>query len=579
MEVNPYIRRLLIRVENRFSEDALNMPMSEWIERNTTIRGRPFSFKGYEFQRKILDDMHPNMDVRKCSQVGLTEGQIRKCLGFLVRNRGVSAIFTFPDEKTFKKNSTTRIKPVVDKDKVFNTERDDGATRNMALYQFGDSFLHVTGCTESDATSTPADMVMNDEVDISPQNMLALFTSRLQNSDWKINQRFSTPTFPTYGIDSGFQVSDQHYLLTRCDTCGHWNNPEFTRDFCDIPGLPDSVQKLHEIDDAIMDEIDVMNSRVVCEKCRSPLDLGNPEKTEWVAKYPGRTHARGYQVTPFCTSRLPLRYILTTLQKYKRHSYLRGFYNTVLGLPYSDGNIRLERDVIEKCFTHQMTVPVVGRHEYVWVGIDVGQTCHLVLARGSDPDNLEIFLFETVHIDRLVQRVEDICKDYNVVGGAIDRHPYEPTADEVFAVSKGKIVPAEYRGSKEVNIVFNDFEEMTHAQVDRTMALDEVVRQVKRGTVRFSGYQQHKSVIIDHLMGMVRDEQPDKPASWLKIGEDHFFHALGSVWASMKIKDVERVKRKDDIRSMSLTAVTNTGDALVDVYGRKIKVLDVPVLG
>jgi hypothetical protein len=89
---------------------------------------------------------------------------------------------TYPDEKTYKKNSATRIKPLLDEDKVFNTERDRRSIRSIPLYQLGKSFLHVVQCSESDATSTPADIVMNDEVDLSDQAVLALFNSRLQNS-------------------------------------------------------------------------------------------------------------------------------------------------------------------------------------------------------------------------------------------------------------------------------------------------------------------------------------------------------------------------------------------------------------
>ena len=59
--------------------------MSTWLERNTRLKKEPFSFKGYEFQRRIADDMHPQMSVVKPSQVGLSELQLRKFLAMLKR--------------------------------------------------------------------------------------------------------------------------------------------------------------------------------------------------------------------------------------------------------------------------------------------------------------------------------------------------------------------------------------------------------------------------------------------------------------------------------------------------------------
>jgi hypothetical protein len=112
--------------------------------------------KGYEFQEAILNDMHPNMDVIKCSQVGLTEVEIRKVLGFLKRNRGVSAIFTLPNEKLYDKISKTRIQPLISNDRCFNPDNATRPVRSKEVMQIDDSWLYVTGCAESDATSTSA---------------------------------------------------------------------------------------------------------------------------------------------------------------------------------------------------------------------------------------------------------------------------------------------------------------------------------------------------------------------------------------------------------------------------------------
>ena len=554
-----HFRSLLNRAEARFSEDTAAMSMTDWVCTNTTIKGRPFSISDYPFQRAILDDMHPNMDVKKCSQIGLTEIEIRKVLAFLSRYRGTSAIFTLPNLLLHDKVSKTRVRPIVDKDRVFNPDRGDGVkpVRSKDIMQIGDSWLYMTGCSEADATSTSADFVANDEVDISPQDMLALFNSRLQNSVWKINQRFSTPTFASFGVDMGFRSSDQRLYKVRCDCCNHWNWPEFTRNFIEIPGLPDHIEELIDIDDSFIDDIDIVNACVVCEKCRSPLDLGREDNREWVAKYPGRTHARGYHITPFSTNRLPPSYIITQLLRYKRRDYLRGFYNTVLGMEYSGGNIRLSREEIEACLEPQMMPPKVGKDENVFVGIDMGQTVNLVLGRGNSPETMRPFNFMAFHVDEIHTKVAEILDTYNVVGGAVDRHPYTPTSKALFEQSDGRIVPAEYRGTKDVGLVKDAAGNFTHAQVDRTGMLDLVVRCIRKQTLKMSGYRHYRPVLIEHLMDMVRDEKPDEPAVWLKspTGNDHFFHALGFLLIAARIKEVERAVSKDDQR----TTITSIG--------------------
>lgn len=574
---NPLLKQFRNRLANRYSKDLMSMSMTDWIEANTTLRGKPFSVKDYWFQRRILDDMHPNMDVIKCSQVGLTEGQIRKALAFLKRNRGVSLIFTLPKEDMFKRVSKTRVKPIVDKDKVFNTEEDVGSVRSMDLMQFGDSFLYLTGCTEGDATSIPADAVFNDEVDLSPQNMLALFQSRLQGSDFKINQRFGTPTFPQFGIEMGFAASDQHVYLVKCDSCGHWNWPEFTWNFIVVPGAPNNLEGPVDLDESMQDDLDIEGSYVKCEKCHSPLDLGREDNREWVARFPGRTHARGYHVTPFSTGKLPVSYIITQLFKYKKRDYLRGFYNTVLGLAYSDGNIRLDREVIMACFTANMSPPPIDPSDPVWIGIDMGQTCHITVGIGDSPENVHVVRWLEVHVDDVVRTVKDLCETYNVIGGAVDRHPYEPTADEIFEVSNGRVVPVEYRGQKDVNLVYDEFKQLSRAQANRTALLDLVPRAIKNRHVAFSGYGHKREMIIEHLRDLVRDEKPETPASWQKLtGDDHYFHSLGFLLYAFRLREVIRAQYKEDVRTMLTIGKTNFGEPIPGLLGRKNKTLLLP---
>ena len=539
--MNDFVRELVQRIDNRYSVDSSDMSLGDWICANTHLRARPFTFNRYPFQKAIADDMHPNMDVSKPSQVGLTEVQIRKSLAFITRNRGVSLVFTLPTDPMYERMSTTRVLPLVKDEKVFNLDNVDKPARRMGLIQIGTSFMYMTGAKEGDATSIPADVVMNDEVDLTDQTMLALFSSRLQNSDWKINQRFSTPTFVNFGIDAGFNGSDQHHYMLKCDACNHWQAPTFDEQFINFPGLPPST-RLDEITQEMLDStgLDPARAYTCCEKCRAPLDLGRTENRAWVAKFASRTNHRGYQVTPFSTDRLPPEYIINQLLHYKRLGFLKGWHNTVLGRAFNDNNARLSDADINLCFTSQMSIPEPDRRKPTWIGIDMGLTCHIVVGQGDSVENAHVIIFKAISVDNILEEVETLLATYNVIGGAVDRHPYTPTANAIRDLSGGRILPVEYRGEKELNFIKDlvDSEKVMYGQANRTILLDLVARVVRAHRISFSGYGIQKLTITEQLKDMVRDESPEKPATWVKItGNDHYFHGLAFMLTAIKIRE------------------------------------------
>ena len=548
MHQNRLVREFLTQLQSRYSIDALTMSMSDWVATNTTLRGKPFTFDRYPFQTKIVDDMHPDLHVTKCSQVGLSEIQIRKMLGFLDRNQGTTGIFTMPTQPMRDRLAKTRVKPLVDSDPVFNKERDRGATRSAFLYQLGISYLHVTDSTEGSATSIPADILFSDEVDLSDQSMLSLFNSRLQNSDFKIRQSFSTPTHVAYGIDAGFGATDQHEYMCRCAHCGHWNIPEFTPAFV---SFQTDLLDLSEIEEHHLDELDIGNAYICCERCRKPLDLADPSMREWVPRHPHRTQSRGYRVTPFCTDRLPVNYIVNQLLQYKRSNFIRGWHNTVLGQPFTGGNDRLIRADIETCLTSPSAPDLPGKAP-IAVGIDSGITCHVVLFDNPDQYTSQIFSMETVHSERLVEYITALSSRYNIVTGGMDRHPQTVLANQVLEASGGKIWPIEYRGTKDINPVKDvTGTDVVHFQCDRTGALDRVATRVRARNLKMSGYGVQKEIIVSHLTNMVRDETPETPAVWKKLDDaDHYFHAMANGLTSMRINGYFEATNEKDPRQV-----------------------------
>lgn len=581
MSANPKFHDFLARLDARFADDSEKMPVSEWIERNTTLRKRPFSFAGFEFQRAIADDMHPNLSCIKCSQIGLTEIQIRKFLAFLKRTTAVNGIFTLPTDAMFKRVSQTRVKTLVDTEAVFNM--DDGSPekpiRSMGLYQIGQSFGFFTGNKEGDATSINADLVFNDEVDLSDQENLTLFNSRLQGSDYRIRQGFSTPSFEGYGIDASYKASDKREYMCRCDRCNHWNIPTFSPKFVDLPGLPPDLNDLTEIDPDIAARIDFDNAFVRCEKCLAPLDLANPKGREWVPENPGAL-GRGYRVRPFSTNRIGIKYIVQQLLEYKRNNALRGWYNTVLGEPFNDSNARLQASEILAVMKGANKVEM-GRVEVI-VGIDVGHICHLTMAKVSH-GQLVVFRWLQVPATELLDTVRQIKADFNLIAGCIDLHPQSVLAGDVMEASGGAIVPVEYAAptAPAVTLHHNELDVFTHVRSNRTKILDAVVYAIRKQKVAFVGYGMQETIIVSHLQDMVRIEEPETAAFWNKLtGDDHYFHSLGYLLHSLKIRDVLLLDTEADERvSTLLFGARHTVQQNAAGLGVKFRQKDPSVLG
>lgn len=571
---NQHIAELHRMMVNRYAVDSAGMTNSEWLCKNTFLKGRPFSFNRYPFQRELVDDTHRNLTVVKPSQVGVSEIFQRAALAFLTRNRNSKGIYAYPDDEMRKKNVQTRVMPLVENTKVFNLE--SGAStpvRSIQLLQIATSFLYMTGSKVGDATSTDADFVFLDEYDLHDMAIASLFSSRLQNSDFKLKKKFSTPTYSEFGVDQDFKNSDQMYYMIKCSSCNKWQFPMFEPKFIVIPNLPSDINDLLEIDQGMIDthRLDLENAHVCCERCRAPLDLGREDNRSWVAKYPSRTHSRGRKVNPFSVSTRPVGDIVQELLEYKRKDFIRGFKNSVLGEAEDSSSARISEVDIRACLRGSK-IPDIRKDLPAWVGIDMGHTVHLVLGLGYTLDNIQVVQMLSFPIEKLYSVLAELDKLYTIVGGLVDRHPESLAASACRDLTNGRVLPCEYRGSKELNLIETpDKLSISHAQADRTTLLDEVASSVRLGRITFAGYGIHESDVVVHLRNMVRQESPETPATWAKLDpQDHFFHAVGFMLSAVKLKKLMQTTVESPQTFIGVAGASNAGYNS-DLLGNKPK--------
>ncbi len=536
---NAHLQELQRLILNRYSVDSDDMTTGDWLCANTRLKGKPFSFNRYPFQKEMINDDHRNMTVIKPSQVGVSEIFQRAALAFITRNRNTKGIYAYPDDDMRKKNMQTRVMPMVDDNKVFNLDQSgEKPVRSIQLLQIEQSFLYVTGSKVGDATSTDADFVFLDEFDLHDMQIAALFSSRLQNSDWKIKKYFSTPTYTEFGVDAQYNSSDQHVYMIKCDACNHWQYPLFTPAFIHINNLPGDLNDLLELDQGMVDtyNLGIEDSYVCCERCRAPLDLGREDNRAWVAKYPSRKNSRGRKINCFSVATRPPSDVIQELFEYKQRDALKNFKNSVLGEAEDSSNSRMSESDIRACLKSR-SIPDIDLRLPTWVGIDMGHTCHMTVGQGHSVHAVRVVRMEAFPIARLKEKVQEVMATYTVVGGLLDRHPESQAANDVRELSGGVILPCEYRGTKEFNIIKSPDEMPLYVQADRTTLLDEVAKAVRLKNIEFNGYVSHESDILTHLRNMVREESPETPATWKKLDpNDHFFHSAGFMLSAVKLK-------------------------------------------
>lgn len=557
---NPYIQALAEKIAEQKSDSNI----AEWVCNHTTLGGKPFSFKDHLYQIDLINDMHPNMCCKKLSQVGMTEIQIRKMIAFMMMNPGTRVIYTFPNLTLRDNNSKTRIRPLIDNDfsdKIGGSERQ---IRTNELIQLNSSFLYVASGSESDVTSTPGDMVLNDEIDLGDSDFYSLVNSRLQASSWKIKQSFSTPTFSGFGVSLEYQNSDQREYFIKCPHCGHWHVPLYDLDSVFIPDLPNYIQKLTDIREDLAVDLDLDNAYVMCSKCHKPLEMSDDSIREWVPKYPSRIHSRGYQIRPFSTHTLSVRYLVMTMADYIKKGKIRRGYNTVLGEEYSEGDIRIDEMSIRKCFQSRLPQQV-SRDRECYIGIDMGIVCHItVVTEGA------VLEFIRTNWENLKNKIQELEEKYNIIAGAIDRYPYTPLSNEIRDMTNGRIQPVVYGSGKVAEPKIEADKTVSYYNCNRTMALDEVKSLITNGEIGFFGYLDQEDIIVEHLRDMVREESDgEKQPEWRKLnGNDHFFHALGYAFLAKKINYVAHWSPNMEVRSIiGLTGPEESSTNKKDNFG------------
>jgi hypothetical protein len=328
-----------------------------WINNNgmMTENEMPFDFDQRRCMIQPYTDMSKEQWWTKCAQIGGTDALIMKAAYYPI-HYGMNVIYVLPTRSVVK----DFVKPKVNKLYQNNPEI---ARHIMAdtenIKQLGNRFVYFRGAfSETDAIGIQADLVIGDEYDRSNQQVLKTYRSRLDSSQYAYYWMFSNPSIPGFGVDEGYQASDQMHWFVTCPHCGHeW--------YMDYEKSGDGSHYVFVISRERGNE----QGFYACGKCDKEIPDESRKNGRWVAKYPKR-FIRGYWFNQCFMPWIPASKIIaddTDDQAY--------FHNFTLGKAYVNADSKVTREMVIRNYQRGEGLATGGRY----LGIDTGKDMHWML--------------------------------------------------------------------------------------------------------------------------------------------------------------------------------------------------------
>lgn len=515
--------------------------ISRWIAENTFINGRPYAYKDHEYQQRILDSTAREQNIRKCSQVGISELAIRKALALCGMIKNFTTIYTLPTASFAGTLSKTRVNPVIQESPYLKDMVND--LDNVEVKQLGTSYLYLKGAASSNAPiSIPADALVHDELDFSDPLVISQYQSRLTHSPYKFKTRLSTPTIPGKGIDFEFQRSKRYFNFTKCDCCAHF----FIPDYYEHVRVPSFSGDLREITKRNLHTHDYTNAFVMCPRCGGKPNLG-PAHREWVCENLSENHvAEGFQVSPFDAPRIITPgYLVEASTSYTN---VAEFVNFNLGLPYFSQESVLSPEEVQATIS---TVKFEGSQSRV-IGMDLGMLCHIVVASTCYDGSMQVIHTEKVPLQKAKERYCSLRLQYKVRVSVIDSLPYTDLVLGLQAIDQNLYasVYTQTKGTELFSIRKREEEEekglqqLRQISVSRDRTLDALMSFLRSGL--FSKFSdENDAEFVEHCTDMRRVKDWDMRSQeirfrWIKSeqGADHFWFALSYAFLAKHILGV-----------------------------------------
>lgn len=257
----------------------------DWALRVPEPKTGPLDFDRFPFQLELYQDTAtlPETVLVKATQIGISAYLVRWSM-FFPDVRGWTGLYVFPKVNLMHDFADARVKELILGSGYLKGRVPHANTQNKGLRKIGLGFVYYRGSESTEGLeSIDADLLALDEYDSLVAANVPIAERRLSGSPHGLIRRVGVPSVPGFGLDALYKDTDQRRWFVRCEKCRR-SMPVFFRE----NGHPDPDQA-GEMNAYVDREL----VRVVCGKCRKPIDVG---KGEWVATYPDRDR-RGYHAS------------------------------------------------------------------------------------------------------------------------------------------------------------------------------------------------------------------------------------------------------------------------------------------
>lgn len=493
----------------------------------------PFSFKYHPWGREIHDSTASFNSIMKGAQLGVTEVAINRAFYTLdVLKKDV--LYVLPTSKGASDFAKARFNTALSLSSYLRGLFTN--TNTVGLKQAGSVNLYIRGSRGSDdLVSIPVSTLILDEVNRMDEKKIWLALERLSGHLEKNVWALSTPTVPKGGIHKLYLQGTQEHFMFKCPHCGRQTELVW----------PDCVEIVGEsISDPRCSE-----SHLKCKECKHKLDhqdkpnFLSPDNTDWVSTAECDKDHRSFYINQLYSYTVtPGDLVVAHFRGYGDESAMVEFYNSKLGMPYvPDGGLITDEHIDEsvKPYSKQETRPKVGGERLICMGIDQGGLTHYVVVAEFmlDRRDLDInvsadckILWEGKVISDDFAEFDRLMREWQVLSCVIDADPQTNDARRFARRFPGYVNLCRYRTGVSGKELQQSEEEggAPVVTVDRTNWMDAALGRFhsRRISLPMDVSHEFREHLKDTIRTYERDDSGNPRAVYVKIGADHFAHAL-----------------------------------------------------
>lgn len=478
-----------------------------WIEFEhlKTETGKELDFHTHRYLYDIYGDESPYICCKKAGQIGFSTFAIFKTT-HIVKNKKLDVGYILPTVEMVQKFVGSKVNRIAQQNPSIRESMKD--KDSITQKQIGENYIFYLGAqTDRSAIMLSLDMLVADEYDKAPQDILEIYDSRLQHSNYGYKYVFSNPTIPNFGVDRFWEISDKKM----------W----YIKHLC---------KEIYVLDESC---IDYQQEKFICPKCHQEITDENRRMGEWVATADGKWS--GYWI-PLWLNPLISAQVIANHKKTKSAEY---FANFVAGTPYINTTNMLSEQILDKNLTNKFN----SQEGRVIIGVDTGHNIHYTL------ENKEGMFFDgycpSVDENEKGERIPNY-NPWDTIEKLLIKFPRSiAVIDQGGDLIGPRILQAKYKGrvflcwfTKETRdlqvIKWSENDEEGKVYADRNRLIQMCVDELKDERSPICGNKEDYKEFFTHALNIyrVREDkgEPGDPQYnwrwvWKRKGPDHLFLA------------------------------------------------------